>query len=58
MSKTPVFQKELHRLRPNAGEAIPIPKSKKRNDNSRDLREDRGEREIKTSRPRTFPHGR
>jgi hypothetical protein len=52
MSKTPVFQKTLHRLRPNPEEALPNPKSKKRDrifSKSRDLHEDRGTREMKTS---------
>jgi hypothetical protein len=61
MSESPVFPKTPHRLRPNSEEAAPNPKSKKRDNifsKSRDIREDRGEREIKTSHPQTFPHGR
>ena len=61
MSTTPVFTKTPHRLRPNPEEATPGPKAKKRDNifsKSRDIREDRGEREIKTSHSQTFPHGR
>jgi hypothetical protein len=65
-SQTPVFPQTLHRMRPNpaavAREATPSPKFKKRDNifsKSRDTREDRGERQMKTSRnPQTFPHGR
>jgi len=61
-----VFPQTLHRLRQNpdavAGAAPPGPKAKKRANifsKSRDTREDRGERQIKTSHnPQTFPHGR
>jgi hypothetical protein len=61
MNKTPVFSKTLHRLRPNPEEATPSRRSKKRDNffsKSRDLREDRSEREMKTSHSQTFPHGR
>ena len=61
MSETPVFTKTPHRLRPNPEESLPHRKSKKREDifsKSRDIREDRGEREMKTSHSQTFPHGR
>jgi len=58
MSEIPVFPKKLHRLRPNPEEATPRPKKR---DNifskSRDLREDRDERQMKTSHSQTFPHG-
>jgi hypothetical protein len=49
MSKIPVFQKTLHQLRPSPGTAAP--KSKKWDNTfskSRDTREDRGTREMKT----------
>jgi hypothetical protein len=63
--QTPVFPQTLHRMRANpaaiAKAAIPSPKSKKRDNifsKSRDTREDRGERQMKTSHnPQTFPHG-
>ena len=61
MNKTPVFPKTLHGPRPNSEEAIPSPKSPKRDNifsKSRDTREDRGTREMKTTHnPQTFPHG-
>ena len=61
MSQPPVFPKTLHRLRPNSETVTPSPKRPKRDDiysKSRDLREDRGSRQMKTSHnPRTFPHG-
>jgi hypothetical protein len=52
MSKTPVFPKTLHRLRPNPPAATPNAKSEKRENifsKSRDTREDRGTREMKTA---------
>jgi hypothetical protein len=61
MSKTPVFTKTPHRLRANPREDPSNPRPKKRDNifsKSRDIREDRGEREMKTSHPQTFPHGR
>jgi hypothetical protein len=61
MSQLPVFPKTVHRLRPNSETATPSPKPQKRDDifsKSRDMREDRGSRQIKTSHnPQTFPHG-
>jgi len=51
-SQTPVFPKTPHRLRPNAKEASPNSKPEKRDNifsKSRDTREDRGTREIKTT---------
>jgi hypothetical protein len=60
MSEIPVFPKKLHRLRPNPEEATPSPRPKKRDNifsKSRDLREDRDERQMKTSHSQTFPHG-
>jgi hypothetical protein len=50
--QTPVFQKTLHRLRSNPGAATPSPKSQKRDNifsKSRDTREDRGTRQMKTT---------
>jgi hypothetical protein len=59
--QTDVFPKTLHRLRANPKADVPGPKSKKRDNifsKSRDTREDRGERKIKTSNnAQTFPHG-
>jgi hypothetical protein len=51
-AKTPVFPQTLHTLRPNHDKPMPQPKPKKRDDilsKSRDVREDRGTREMKTS---------
>jgi hypothetical protein len=51
-AQTPVFPKTPHRLRPNSKEAAANPNLKKRDNvfsKSRDKREDRGTREIKTS---------
>jgi hypothetical protein len=51
-AQTPVFPKTLHTLRPNQEKTLPHPKAKKRDDifsKSRDLREDRGTREMTTS---------
>jgi hypothetical protein len=57
---TPVFPQTPHTLRPNA-EAV-RPKAKKRDNifsKSRDTREDRGTREIKTGHnTQSFPHGK
>jgi len=50
--KTPVFPKTLHTLRPNHDKPMPSPKPKKRDNifsKSRDVREDRGTHEMKTS---------
>jgi hypothetical protein len=50
--QTTVFPQTLHRLRPNAKAAAPSAKPQKRDNTfskSRDTREDRGTREIKTS---------
>jgi len=49
--QTPVFPKTLHQFRPTP-EAAPSPRPPKRENTfskSRDLREDRGTREMKTS---------
>jgi hypothetical protein len=60
--ETPVFPKSLHEQRTNSSADTPEPKRKKRDNifsKSRDTREDRGERQMKTSHnPQTFPHGR
>jgi hypothetical protein len=51
-AQTPVFPQTLHTVRPNHEKPLPHPQAKKRDDifsKSRDLREDRGTREIKTS---------
>jgi hypothetical protein len=60
--QTPVFPQTLHRLRPNSEAAMPGPKSQKRDNifsKSRDTREDRGSRQMKTSHnAQTFTHGR
>jgi hypothetical protein len=50
--QSPVFPKTLHRLRPNPKAGALSPKSQKRDNifsKSRDTREDRGERQMKTS---------
>jgi hypothetical protein len=56
-----VFPQTLHRVRSRGKEATPILKSPKRANifsKSRDTREDRGERQMKTTHsPQTFPHG-
>jgi hypothetical protein len=58
----PVFQTVLHRPGANLKAAGPSPKSQKRDNifsKSRDTREDRGSRQMKTSHnAQTFPHGR
>jgi hypothetical protein len=60
--QTPVFQKTLHRLRPDPKAAVVNSKSGKRDNTfskSRDTREDRGERQMKTTHnSQTFPHVR
>jgi hypothetical protein len=62
MNKTPVFPRTLHGRRPNSEDAITSPKPPKRDNffsKSRDTREDRGTREMKTTHnPQTLPHGR
>jgi hypothetical protein len=61
-SQTSVFPKTLHRLRPQTSSATLAPKQEKRDNifsKSRDTREDRGARQMKTSHnPQTFSHGR
>ena len=59
--QTPVFPKELHTLRAEAPALPPGSKAKKRDNifsQSRDHREDRGEREMKTSHNAQTMHGR
>jgi hypothetical protein len=60
MPQSPVFPQTLHTLRPNPVAAAP--KAKKRDNifsRSRDTREDRGTREMKTSQnAQSFQHGR
>jgi hypothetical protein len=62
MTKASVFTKTLHRVRTRINKRAPNPKSPVREkifSKSRDTREDRGERQMKTSHnPQTFPHGR
>jgi hypothetical protein len=62
MSETPVFPKTPHRLRPNPEAAKANPKPAKRDNvfsKSRDTREDRGTREMKTKQgSQSFPHMR
>jgi hypothetical protein len=59
MVQTPVFPQTLHRLRPNPDAASP--KLKKRDNifsKSRDIREDRGIREMNTSHnAQSLQHG-
>jgi hypothetical protein len=59
MAQTPVFPQTLHRLRPNPEATNPKPPKR---DNifskSRDTREDRGSREMKTTHNAQYqPHG-
>jgi hypothetical protein len=60
-AQSPVFPKAIHQLRPVA-ETDANPKSKKRPNTfskSRDTREDRGARQMKTSHSsQTLPHAR
>ena len=58
--QTPVYPKTLHQFRPAKAAAIPKP-AKRDNifSKSRDTREDRGARQMKTSQnARSFPHAR
>jgi hypothetical protein len=51
-AKSPVFPQTLHTVRPNQAKPMPNPKPKKRDNifsKSRDVREDRGTREMKSS---------
>jgi hypothetical protein len=60
--QTPVLQKNLHPLQEAPKAAIAKPKYQKRDNifsKSRDMREDRGSRQMKTSHnSQTFPHAR
>jgi hypothetical protein len=50
--QTPVFPQTMHETRPNQEKVLPHKKPKKRDNifsKSRDVREDRGTREMKTS---------
>jgi len=62
MNKPPVSPKAIHGWRPNSEDAITIPKPPTRDNifsKSRDTREDRGTREMKTTHnSQTLPHGR
>ncbi len=62
MNKLTVSQKALHMQERKAKETNPSPKPKKRDNifsKSRDIREDRGTRQIKTTNEsQTIPHGR
>jgi hypothetical protein len=61
-AQTPVFPKTLHHARTSTTEASTTSKTEKRDNifsKSRDTREDRGERQLKTSHnAQTFTHGR
>lgn len=61
-AQTALIQKELHRLRPDAKITSPTAKPKKRDNifsKSRDIREDRGSRQMKMAHnPQSLPHGR
>ena len=61
-TQTPVFPKKLHRMRPGSEAVAPAEITKKpakASSQSRDTREDRGTREMKTSQnARSFPHAR
>jgi hypothetical protein len=56
----PVFPRTRHRLRPDPRTAVQVPKAEKRdNTKSRDTRENRGMRQMKTAHAaQTFPHAR
>lgn len=60
--QTPVFPQTLHRVRTKVTEAAPNSKNARRDkifSKSRDTREDRGQRQMKTGKnPQTFTHGR
>jgi hypothetical protein len=61
MPQAPVFPQTLHQLRPNYDKVMPHPKTKKRDNifsKSRDLREERGTREMKTSHNEQTFHAR
>jgi hypothetical protein len=60
--QTPPYPKTLHRLRPPAKAIVADSKPAKRDNTfskSRDTREDRGARQMKTAKnSQTFPHAR
>ena len=59
--QTPVFQTVIHKLGANRKKPTPSPKSPKRDNTfsqSRDTREDRGTREMKTSQNDQTNHAR
>ena len=62
VAQTPVFPQTLHRVRLRGKPVMPGAKSQKRDNvfsKSRDAREDRGERQMKTSHnAQTMPHGK
>ncbi len=58
--ETPVFPKEIHHPHPPVAAVLPHKKHKEENvfSRSKDLREDRDARQVKTSQnPQTLPHG-
>jgi hypothetical protein len=60
-TQTPVFPQTMHETRPNQEKVLPHPKSKKRDNifsQSRDVREDRGTREMKMSHNDQTNHSR
>jgi len=60
-SPSPVFPQAMHDTRPNQAKVLPHPKSKKRDNifsKSRDVREDRGTREMKASHNDQTNHAR
>jgi hypothetical protein len=59
--QTPVFPQTIHETRPNQEKVLPHPKPKKRDNifsKSRDMREDRGTREMKASHNDQTNHAR
>jgi hypothetical protein len=58
--QTPVYPQTLHQFRPAKAAAIPKPPKRDNTfSKSRDTREDRGARQMKTSRnSQSFPHAR
>ncbi len=59
--QTPVFAQAIHENRPNHDKPLPHPKPKKRDNifsQSRDVREDRGTREMKASHNDQTNHAR
>jgi hypothetical protein len=57
--QTPVFKIGVHKPEANPKAATPSPKRDNIFSQSRDTREDRGTREMKTThKSQTFPHGR